>query len=165
MSGADRLCLLSLQYNEHLPVSSCLSSNPFVVRLPFSFFCLPLCSCHSSLPLHLSLSLSRATSSPGLTVLPLLNERFANRSLTLFVLPPLQCTALNILFVLPAAKLHYTFFFLFVCIAPSPPVCFLLGAQPGEWTATDEAPCLSAMLEGINHNSVSALMRIQRCLL
>lgn len=88
----------SLPYNEHIPVSSCLSSNPFVVCLPFSLFCLLLCSCHSSLLLHLSFSLvlHLSLSSPGLTVLPLLHERFANRSLTLFVLPPLQYAALNI---------------------------------------------------------------------
>lgn len=42
------------------------------------------------------LSFRLSLSAAGLTVLPLLNERFANRSITLFVLPPLQYTALNI---------------------------------------------------------------------
>lgn len=72
---------------------------------------------------------------------------------------------LSILLVLPAAKLHYTLSFS-VSVSLHLSAClFLLGAQPGKWTATDEAPCLSAVLEGINHNSVSALMRIQRFLL
>lgn len=86
--------------------------NPFLVCLPSSLFCLLLCSCHFSLPLYLSVSLVPHVFlfSSGLTVLPLLNERFANRSLMILVLP-LCSVLLSILFVLPAAKLHYTFFF------------------------------------------------------
>lgn len=88
------------------------------------------------------------------------NERFTNRSLSL-CFSFFTVHFFQILFVLPAAK---QLLYLSVCIAPSLAVCFSLGAQPGKWTATDEAPCLSAALEGINHNSVSALMRFQRCL-
>lgn len=52
------------------------------------------------------------------------------------------------------------------CLKCSVSACLLLlEAQIGNWIATDEAPSLSAVLEGINHDSVSALMRIQRFLL
>lgn len=83
-----------------------------------------------------------------------------DRSHSLFF--PFYYTPLSVLFVLPAAELHYTSFSL--CLYHSISSClFLLGAQTGKRTATDEAPCLSAVLEEINHNSVSAVMR--RCLL
>lgn len=112
VSGADRLCLHSLQYNEHLPASTSLPSNPFVVCLPFSLFRLALCSCHSSLLLCLSYSLVQHLSlpSPGLTVLPLLNERFANRSLTFFVLSFLPYAALDVVcFTSSWTALHFFF--------------------------------------------------------
>lgn len=128
MSEADRLCLRSLLYNEHLPALTCLPSNPFVVCLPFSLFCLPLCSCHSSVVLHLSFSLVQhlSLSSPGLTVLPLLNERFANRTLTVFVLCLFTiCCSQCCLFYQQLNCI--TLLFLFVCIVLSPPVCFCSG--------------------------------------
>lgn len=81
---------------------------------------------------------------------------------------PFYLTLLSVLFVLPAAELQCTSLVsLCLYIAPSPPVCRCSRApsQSGKRRATDEAPGLSAVLEGINHYSVSALMRIQRCLL
>lgn len=150
--------IVCLCHNSYLPILSCLSCNPFVVFLPFSLFCLCLCSCHS--PFCLPFSYTYSFFWAGLTVLPLLNERFTTGSLTLFVFPPLQYAPLNIVCFTSSKTASSS-----LCLYRSISAClFLLGAQPSKWTATDEAPCLSAVLEGINHNSVSALMRFQRCL-
>lgn len=80
---------------------------------------------------------------------------------------PFYYTLLSVLFVLPAAELHYTslFFSLSISLHLRLSVFARGPSQSGKLTATDEAPGLSAVLEGINHYSVSALMRIQRCLL
>lgn len=69
----------------------------------------------------------------------------------------------SILFVLPAAKASPTS--LAVCIAPSLTVCFCARGPTRQVKQRQmKLSCLSATLEGINHDSVSALMRLPRCL-
>lgn len=141
-------------YKPHLELSFVLLfvfSNRIIVCLLSSVF----------LP-RLTISLSFCTifpSYPGLTVLSLSNERYAFRSL---------CSSV---FALHCSQ-YYLFYQKLNCVTPSfslqcsvSACLLLLEAQLGKWTATDEAHSLSTALEGINHDSVSALMRIQRSLL
>lgn len=149
VSGADCLCLHSLRYNEHLPASTSLPSNPFVVCLPFSLFCLMLCSCHSSLLLCLSYSLVQHLSlpSPGLTVLPLLNERFANRSLSFFVLSFLPYAALDVVcFTSSWTALH----FFSLCLYRSISASLFFARGPARQVNSDRWSTLSVSSVGEN---------------
>lgn len=83
-------CLLRLPHLEHLPVSSLLSSKPFVVWQPFSLFGILFLSLFlkaSSLLFFDTLSFYLTA---GLKVRSLLNEKLCQQSVTRFVLPPLQ---------------------------------------------------------------------------